>query len=85
MSNAFLPDENNQPIHLKWRNEVVLNYDKLREESNHIEAYKARHRYTNYDQLVDEIKSQREASAATSSFYRTEDGIECSVRKKMEL
>ena len=23
-----------------------------------------------------------EASAATSSFYRTEDGIECSVRKK---
>lgn len=59
MSNAFLPDENNQPIHLKWRKEVVLNYDKLREESNHIEAYKARHRYTNYDQLVDEIKSQR--------------------------
>ncbi len=35
-------------IHLKWRKEVVLNYDKLREESNHIEAYKARHRYTNY-------------------------------------
>tara|TARA_Y100001968_G_scaffold305935_1_gene322322 strand:- start:299 stop:529 length:231 start_codon:yes stop_codon:yes gene_type:complete len=23
-----------------------------------------------------------EASAATSSFYRTEDGIECSVRKR---
>ena len=23
-----------------------------------------------------------EASAATSSFYRTEDGIECSVRRK---
>ena len=23
-----------------------------------------------------------EASASTSSFYRTEDGIECSVRKK---
>ena len=51
MSNALLPDENNQPIHLKWRKEVVLNYDKLREESNHIEAYKARHRYTNYDQI----------------------------------
>ena len=59
MSNALLPDENNQPIHLKWRKEVVLNYDKLREESNHIEAYKARHRYTNYDQLLNEIKSQR--------------------------
>ena len=55
MSNAFLPDENNQPIHLKWRNEVILHYDKLREESNHIEAYKARQRYTNYDQLLDEI------------------------------
>jgi len=26
-----------------------------------------------------------EASAATSSFYRTKDGIECSVRKKMEI
>ena len=26
-----------------------------------------------------------EASAATSSFYRTEDGIECSVRKKMVI
>ena len=48
MSNAFVPDENNQPIHLKWRKEVVLNYDKLCEENNHIEAYKAHHRYTNY-------------------------------------
>ena len=27
-------------------------------------------------------KLSTEASAATSSFYRTEDGIECSVRKK---
>ena len=27
-------------------------------------------------------KLSSEASAATSSFYRTEDGIECSVRKK---
>ena len=48
MSNAFVPDENNQPIHLKWRKEVVLNYDNFREESNHIEACKARHRYSKY-------------------------------------
>ncbi len=27
-------------------------------------------------------KLSTEASAATSSFYRTEDGIECSVRKR---
>jgi len=34
--------------------------------------------------IVDNLNknSLKEASAATSSFFRTEDGIECSVRKK---
>ena len=59
MSSSILPDENNQPIHSKWKGEVVLNYEKLREETNHIEAYKVRHRYTNYDQLINSIELQR--------------------------
>ena len=59
MSNSMLPDENNQPIHLKWKGEVELNYEKLREETHHIEAYKIRHRYTNYDQLINSIELQR--------------------------
>mgnify|MGYP001190799347 FL=1 len=34
--------------------------------------------------ILDNLNSKlsSEASASTSSFYRTEDGIECSVRKR---
>ena len=59
MSSSIMPDENNQPIHLEWKGKVYVKRKELSEETNHIEAYKVRHRYTNYDQLINSIELQR--------------------------
>ena len=57
MSNAFLPDENNQPIHLKWRKEVVLNYEKLREDTII---------YGSPESVIEKIKYMEEVTGADS-------------------
>ncbi len=59
MSNPKILDENNQPIHLEWKGKVYVKRNELSEEKNHIEAYKIRHRYTNYDQLINSLELQR--------------------------
>ena len=59
MSNTKILDENNQPIHLEWKGKVYVKRNELSEEKNHIEAYKIRHSYTNYDQLINSLELQR--------------------------
>jgi len=59
MSSSITPEENNQPIHLEWKGKVHLKHKELSEESKHIEAFKVRHEYTNYDQLINSIELQR--------------------------
>ena len=59
MSSSIMPDENNQPIHLEWKGKVYVKRNELSEEKNHIEAYKIRHSYTNYDQLINSLELQR--------------------------
>ena len=51
----LLENNNNQPLHEYWGGKVKIRRSELQKKT-YIEAYKARHDYTNYDQLIKSIK-----------------------------
>ena len=55
MSAKLLPEEDNQPLHIKWSRKVVLKAKELSQKT-YIEAFEARHQYTNYDKLITSIE-----------------------------
>ena len=55
----MLPEENNQPLHKYWKGKVIVEREAIVKSKNHIKAYKLRHEYTNYDQLIKSIELQR--------------------------
>tara|TARA_X000001036_G_scaffold380573_1_gene372053 strand:- start:147 stop:905 length:759 start_codon:yes stop_codon:yes gene_type:complete len=50
----LLLDNNNQPLHEYWGEKVKIRRRELQGKT-YIEAYKVRHEYTNYDQLINSI------------------------------
>ena len=48
----MLPEENNQPLHLYWKEKVIVKRESINKAKHHIKAQKLRHEYTNYDQLI---------------------------------
>jgi len=55
---SMLPEENNQPLHKYWKGKVIVKREAIVKSKNHIKAYKLRHEYTNYDQLINSINQQ---------------------------
>tara|TARA_Y100001968_G_scaffold235700_1_gene218899 strand:- start:565 stop:957 length:393 start_codon:yes stop_codon:yes gene_type:complete len=55
MYGVDLSIENNQPLHEKWSEQVSINKQKLSNQKGHIEAYKIKHNFTNYDELINSI------------------------------
>ncbi len=55
----MLPEENNQPLHLYWKEKVIVKRESISKAKHHIKAQKLRHEYTNYDQLIKSIELQR--------------------------
>ena len=51
----LLENNNNQPLHEYWGEKVKIRRSELQKKT-YIEAYKARHDYTNYDQLIKSVK-----------------------------
>jgi len=59
MGTSLLIEENNQPLHKYWKGEVQVKRDKLIQSKVHIEAQIIRHRFTNYDELINSLKVQK--------------------------
>lgn len=58
MSAKLLLEEDNKPLHIKWSRKVVLKAKELSQKT-YIEAFEARHQYTNYDTLIKSIEVQK--------------------------
>ena len=91
MSAELLPEEDNQPLHIKWSRKVVLKAKELSQKT-YIEAFEARHQYTNYDTLIKSIEVQeleaieRSRNIAIIKYECTSKALRCvnqSIRKSL--
>ena len=79
----MLFEENNQPLHLYWKEKVVVKREIISRSKNHIKAYKLRHEYTNYDQLINSIELQkiepleRSRTIAIIKYECTSQALQC--------
>ena len=55
----MLFEENNQPLHIYWKEKIVVEREAISKSKSHIKAYKLRHEYTNYDLLINSIELQK--------------------------
>ena len=85
--------ENNQPLHLYWKEKVVVKRELISKSKNHIKAYELRHKYTNYDPLRNSIEVQniesleRSRIIAIIKYECTSQALQCAnglIRDQLE-